>query len=271
MVLGMVDDDHRIRTSLLLATPFAAPVRFLAETGSTMDEAKSLVAAGALPGTVIVTDRQTAGRGRLPGRSWLDEPGQSLLATLILDANTASLPALPLRVGLALARACEDLAEEDGWSTRVELKWPNDLLVASRKLGGILCEATSTGLFIGFGLNVGQRGFPPGLAATATSLALARATGRHGGDLAGPPPDRFRLLELCLGRISEVLVDEGWREAVETRLWRLREEVEVRSASPGAGVARRQRILGLDPIGGLLVEDGSGRTETLLSAELSLR
>ncbi len=105
------------------------------ETGSTNADVSAMAREGAGEGTVLVADHQTAGRGRA-GRTWTAPPGASLLCTILLrpPASMASLVTTALAV--SAAAAVEEVA---GFSPG--LKWPNDLLVGSKKLAGILAEA----------------------------------------------------------------------------------------------------------------------------------
>jgi BirA family biotin operon repressor/biotin-[acetyl-CoA-carboxylase] ligase len=266
--------------ALKISNPFGSPSWFVAETTSTMEDARRLAQGGAAPGTVVMADRQSAGRGRIVGRRWVDEQGMSLLATLILEPQLAALPGFTLRIGLGLARACENFADElargpahQGQPFQVMLKWPNDLIAGGKKLGGVICEAETLGLFVGFGINVGQREFPPELSDEATSIALASdAPSSDIGE--GPRTDdqsgRLRLLELCLEGIVRVVGEEGWREAVEARLWRRGEEIAVVQGRPGDGQPFQGRLLGIDAKGCLLIEK-EGKRRVFDSAELELR
>ena len=141
-----------------------------ASVGSTNDEAWAAFAAGAPDGTVVVADAQTAGRGRL-GRAWHTAPGKSLALSVLLreGCEPAALGLLPLAAGLAAAEALAALG------ARPALKWPNDVLLAGRKVAGVLCETRRGGAVAGVGMNLGQAAadFPPEIAATATSLTLA--------------------------------------------------------------------------------------------------
>lgn len=110
-------------------------------------------AAGAASGTVLISDEQTAGRGRR-GRSWMSSPEHSLTFSLLWKfAGKPQLGGLSLAVGVAIARALEDLG-----GAGIGLKWPNDVWLFGRKLGGVLIEvlfdATHTGAVIGIGLNL---------------------------------------------------------------------------------------------------------------------
>ncbi len=91
-------------------------------------------------GTVVVTDHQTAGRGRLD-RPWEAPPGTALLASFVVGFN----PLASIAAGVGAAEACGPL---------VRLKWPNDLLVEGRKLGGILAEAHGDRIIVGIGINL---------------------------------------------------------------------------------------------------------------------
>lgn len=157
--------------------------------GSTNDRARDLAEAGAIAGTVVLADAQTAGRGRR-GRRWHSPPGKALMFSIVLrpDPSDALAPgAAPLRVGLVTADAIERVT-----GLRVSLKWPNDLLVDGRKVGGILCEGAlavdGTGFVIaGIGVNVAQRAedWPDEIRRRATSLELAARRPVVRAELAG--------------------------------------------------------------------------------------
>lgn len=103
---------------------------------STMDEAHALAAGGAVAGTLVLAERQTAGRGRA-GKRWESDERAGIWATLIERPRDASgIDVLSLRVGLKLARVLDRWVEQP-----VQLKWPNDLFVAGLKLAGVLIEA----------------------------------------------------------------------------------------------------------------------------------
>src|SRR6266571_151982 len=92
---------------------------------------------GAPAWTLVAAGHQTAGRGRL-GRTWSSEPGGSLLFSLVLrpDMQPEDVGLLTLAAGVAMAAACKDEA-----ALEVRCKWPNDLLLGDRKVGGILSES----------------------------------------------------------------------------------------------------------------------------------
>lgn len=143
-----------------------APVRFDEVTGSTQRTALELAEAGAPEWTLVAAGHQTEGRGRL-GRTWLDEPGRALLLSLVLrpelEPDRGGL--LPLLAGSSMARACEAVA-----GIPVSCKWPNDLMIDDRKVGGLLAESMLEGesftfVVLGVGVNLGAAPGVPGAAA----------------------------------------------------------------------------------------------------------
>jgi BirA family biotin operon repressor/biotin-[acetyl-CoA-carboxylase] ligase len=129
-------------------------VQLFETTPSTLDVAHRLGNEGAPAGTVVIADQQLAGRGR-SGSKWHSPAGTGLwIALLERPADTSGLEVLSLRTGLRLARVLDIFAAEP-----VRLKWPNDLYVEERKLGGILIEARWRDqklewVAIGVGINV---------------------------------------------------------------------------------------------------------------------
>jgi BirA family biotin operon repressor/biotin-[acetyl-CoA-carboxylase] ligase len=139
--------------------------------------------------TVLVTDHQTAGRGRL-GRKWDAPPGASLLVSVLVRPSPAAAQRLhgaTQAVGLSAQAACVDVA-----GFRPDLKWPNDLLVGARKLAGVLAEAAPDAVVIGMGLNVAWPPEPTDLAISASSVA-------------GRPIGRDDLLAAYLGHLGRRL------------------------------------------------------------------
>lgn len=123
----------------------------------------------------VLAHEQTAGRGR-SGRSWQAAPGASLCLSLGMSMAGHQLPFLPLCVGVAVAQVLETL------NLPVRLKWPNDLLIANQKLGGVLCESFHTDggpvTVMGVGLNLLPVNVPQALSGQgATSLAASLPVG----------------------------------------------------------------------------------------------
>lgn len=191
-------------------------LRRLESVTSTQDLLHQLAAEGAPAGTAIVAREQTTGRGSR-GRSWASPVGGLWLSVLCRPAGAPALEVLSLRVGLAVAEALERAVP----GIALQLKWPNDLLLAGRKVGGVLCEARWQGstpgwVAVGLGLNV-TNPVPADLAASAVALSavapdltpealaepLARAiaeTGERQGPLIVAELEAFRVRDALLGR-----------------------------------------------------------------------
>jgi BirA family transcriptional regulator, biotin operon repressor / biotin---[acetyl-CoA-carboxylase] ligase len=238
--------------SMASAAPWVRRVVCHAEIDSTNAEALRLAAAGADDGLVVVTDAQTAGRGRL-GRSWWSEPGTALLASWLLRPAfpLERWPLLTLVAGVAAARAATAAAGVD-----VRLKWPNDLIVGDRKTGGILTESDGRGaLVLGLGINVRQEDFPDEIRGTATSLVAA----------GGRAPVRAWLLAATLSAFGarmgdpDAVLDE-YRSMCTTLGKRVR--VERAGAAPIEGTASDVAA------SGALVVQIDGRTETVPAGDV---
>jgi BirA family biotin operon repressor/biotin-[acetyl-CoA-carboxylase] ligase len=156
-----------------------------ASIGSTSDRALELAAAGAPPFTVVLADEQTQGRGRR-GAMWHSPPEAGLWMSAVLPSEGVA-PWLPLVVGLAVAQAVEATTG----APEVGIKWPNDLIIGARKVGGILCESAAGGVGAGVGINlrVPQGGFPEALVPIATALEVEGAMSLSKSRLAGSISD----------------------------------------------------------------------------------
>lgn len=150
------------------------PVHHFGTLPSTNDLAKELGAQQALEGTLVIADVQTGGRGRL-GRVW-DSPEGGLYVSVLLRPvlPPTEMPQLTLTAAVAVVRA---LRRATGVTPGI--KWPNDLILDGKKLGGILTEMETESdqirhLVVGLGLNVNNSRFPAELEQSATSLARAR-------------------------------------------------------------------------------------------------
>lgn len=157
----MLSDDALVRA--LEHAGLSAPVRFDEVTRSTQATALEMAAEGAPEWTLVAAGHQTEGRGRM-GRGWVDEPGRSLMFSFVLrpELEPEAGGLLTLLAGAAMTRACLELSDQ-----RAACRWPNDLLVAGRKAGGILAESSVRGgrfehVVIGVGVNIGAPPDVPG-------------------------------------------------------------------------------------------------------------
>ncbi len=133
-------------------------------TESTNDDA-----ALGVHGDVYTADYQLSGRGRI-GHKWQSPSGVNLLMSAVLDVTdmaSEEVCTLPLVAGLSVAMAIRDII---GYNRDVKLKWPNDILIDSQKVAGILCERKSDKVIVGIGINVLKQDFPKEIALRATYL-----------------------------------------------------------------------------------------------------
>jgi BirA family biotin operon repressor/biotin-[acetyl-CoA-carboxylase] ligase len=215
----------------------------VAELPSTSDLLIRLAAAGEPEGLAVLAHRQTAGRGR-DGRAWVSPPGNLHLSVLLRPAVPArQAPLFALLGGVALAEALAGFCDDPA---ALRLKWPNDVLLADAKLGGMLCETATDAagriewLVYGFGANLAAA---PALGDRAT-IALPR------------PVAPERAAAALLRSLTA---------------WRARPAAEIiaawvaRGPAPGslltlrtASGESRGRYAGLGPDGALLLDDGTG-------------
>ncbi|MBD5518863.1 MAG: biotin--[acetyl-CoA-carboxylase] ligase [Lachnospiraceae bacterium] len=245
-------------------------LHFFESTGSTNPDAKRFAEEGAPHGTIVVADRQTAGRGRR-GRSWESPAGKSIYFTIVVrpefEPDKASM--ITLVVALAVAEA---VREETGLSTGI--KWPNDVVVNGKKICGILTEMSMTPemneiqfLVAGVGVNVNQdseEDFTPELRGRATSLKMEN----------GRQIDRAALLARILRHFEEdydlfekTLDLSGLQERYEALL--LGKDNRVRVLDPAGeytGISR-----GINGMGELIVEKEDGETVLVYAGEVSVR
>ncbi len=212
-------------------------------TDSTNARARELIRCGAPHGTLVTAAEQTAGRGR-QGRSWSAPAGQALLLSLILRA-----PVSPL-TGLAAALAVAEIAGQ-----QAQIKWPNDVVIGTRKLAGILIEARphEPWAILGIGINAAVQldELPAELRDGAATLGLA-----------------VRELEPLLERL--LLALERWLAAGGETIVAAHRE---RDALAGAAIVwqgERWRADGIEPDGRLRVTGDSGRSTLIAAGEVHL-
>lgn len=241
-------------TEHLGAGLFARSVHAYASVASTMDIAEELAAGGLPEGTLVWAARQARGRGRF-GRAW-ESPEGGIYLSLILQPTRAraEVPQLSLVAGLSVAEAIHDLT---GLFPRI--RWPNDLLLEVRKVGGILVEMASTAAIVGIGINVTTD--PCRLPPNATSLAACTAAAC----------DPYRLTGALCQRL------QAWYDA-----WTVRGFAPLREAlrpwlaflgsvvrlTTGDSVVEGQAV-DLDEVGRLLVRLDAGVVRAFAMAEVT--
>ncbi len=235
------------------------------EISSTQDIAKALAAQGADEGVVVVAERQTQGRGRM-GRNWFSLPG-SICLSLILRPELKPLEALkfPLIAGVGAAQAINKLT-----GLRPELKWPNDLILGGKKVGGILAELSAETdrviyIVLGIGINVNtpRNLFPEEIEAIATSLK----------EECGKEVSRVKLVQAILVELESLYeelkfvgfepIRQKWKSLSNTigfwvRVSNAKEEIEGEA-------------IDIDQEGALILRKASGSLQRIIAGEVTLR
>ena len=250
-----------------LGARLGRPFRFLEEVGSTNTEALAWAVDGAPHGALVVTDHQTAGRGRW-SRPWVSAPGALLQFSLVLRPKLQ-----PDEFGLlttALGVACAE-AIEAACGASPTIKWPNDVRIRGKKVAGILVESHLAGgdfeaAIAGTGINVGWREdeIPVEMRETATSL------GAEGG---GPVPSRAELLGTILRALEPYL--DRLPDGREQLLARAAERSDVLGSDVTVRFSDGRRLHGraeaLSDQGGLLVRQPQGTTVVTVGEVEQLR
>jgi len=244
---------------------FSSHIHYYRSIHSTNAVAKDLAGRGAPEGTLVVTEEQTAGRGRR-GKSWVSPAGANLLFTVLLRPAMEGDRVFVLTMVLALAgvQALKKVA-----SVKTMIKWPNDLYVGTRKLAGVLTEFAVRGkqvdwAVLGMGMNVGwhpespeQGGVP------ATSLLKEKGQRISRNELLGEILSKF---------------DGLYREVAVGNMKALYEEWNRNCLVLGKAVvvaSEKERIEGkalrIDDCGALILEDAQGNQRRILTGDVSLR
>jgi BirA family biotin operon repressor/biotin-[acetyl-CoA-carboxylase] ligase len=240
--------------------PFGTPFHFFASVSSTNDIADRLALDGAPEGLTVVAEAQTAGRGRL-GRVWFSPPGAGLYASVVLRPSaTPSASLCTLVAGVALAEALRAVT-----GVEVLIKWPNDLVIGSRKLCGILAEGFASHgsiqhVVVGFGINLRSAAYPPDVAERATSIEAEL----------GRPIERGIILAAALEALATRFADlRALRFDAILNRWRSLAPSSVGSTVEwrGSGGLRRGTTGGIDGEGALLVRVG-GDIERIVAGEV---
>jgi BirA family biotin operon repressor/biotin-[acetyl-CoA-carboxylase] ligase len=244
---------------------FSSHIHYQASIDSTNALAKALAGQGAPEGTLVITEAQTAGRGRR-GKAWVSPAGANLLFSVLLRPLMEGDRVFVFTMVLALAglRAVLQVC-----GVKAMIKWPNDLYVGTRKLAGILTEFAMKGknvdwAVLGMGINVGWRpDVPEGAGVPATSLL----------EETGERVSRNELLIEIL-KVFESL----YGEVVAGNMKALFEEWNQNCLVLGKAVvlaSEKERIEGkalrIDDCGALIIEDAQGNHRRILTGDVSLR
>lgn len=237
-------------------------VVYLVRTASTNQVAKDLARKRAPEGTIVLSEEQSSGKGRL-GRTWTSPPGASILLSIILRPPVSVLPSLTMMASLAAARAVEKAT-----GLKARIKWPNDVLIGGKKAGGILIEGELAGerlrlAVVGIGLNVNlDVRTVPEIPDTATSISL---------ELRREFPRQVLLLALLEELEAAYLalkvgapIRQEWRARLETLDRWVRVTTSVGSVEEG-------RAEDVDDLGRLLLRRADGSQVALSEGDVSLK
>jgi BirA family biotin operon repressor/biotin-[acetyl-CoA-carboxylase] ligase len=246
-------------TKGLKTTRIGQNVRYFASLPSTMDAARREIKQGSKEGTVIIAGEQTGGRGRLK-RAWFSPRGNIALS-IILYPDIASLPYLVMIASLAAAQSIESVT-----GVKTQLKWPNDILIDGKKVGGILIENEVKGdkvssSIIGIGINVALN------VADYTEIADTAASLKTG---AAKEDLRLAIIRSLLSEFERMYLKlpegkaifEAWRD----RLVMLGKKVRATSGSRGIeGIAED-----VDVSGALVIRETDGTLTRVVAGDVTL-
>jgi BirA family transcriptional regulator, biotin operon repressor / biotin---[acetyl-CoA-carboxylase] ligase len=251
--------------SRLAASTVARQLYLFGEVSSTNAALKQLAVSGAAEGTVVLAETQKAGRGRM-GQPWFSPAGVNLYASVLFRGSLtpAQAPVFSLIAGLALADAVKDLGAQPG------IKWPNDVLVDGRKVGGSLAECSVRDgkvdyliLGVGANLNVESDALRAALGSAAdAATSLCVATGRT-VDRNAFAATYLNALEIWTWRFrakGPAAILAGWRD----RDILTGRRVEIR----GHGIPVIGRVAGLDEQGHLVVRGSLGERRVVSTEEI---
>lgn len=251
----------------LTAESVGRQIYLFGEVESTNAVLRGLAREGAVDGTVVLADAQTSGRGRL-GRSWFSPPGVNVYASALFRPRfrPAEAARFSFIASLSLADAVKDLGLGPA------IKWPNDVLVGRKKVGGSLVESATRGtdiefLILGVGVNVNvdvaalhRELGPAGTGATSLCAVL------------GHEVDRNALAASYLNHL------DGWAHRYFTEgpaailgAWRERDILTGRRVQArGEGLSFEGRAIGVDLDGRLVIEDSLGQRHLVLNEEIRI-
>ncbi|MEW4370271.1 biotin--[acetyl-CoA-carboxylase] ligase [Paenibacillus kandeliae] len=256
-------DEVSLRLQLSKRTSWGQPLHLLDTIGSTQDVARELAEQGAIEGTLVIAEEQTAGRGR-QGRRFHSPPGRGVWMTVVMRPQQPLqyTSQLTLLAAVAICRALRNVSGLD-----IGIKWPNDLLIDGRKVCGILVESAAEDGYVryalaGFGIdvNLAPEDLPEDVRPVATSLRIQR----------GEPVDRTEVVTAIMSELEslyELYNREGFAHIAalwEALAFAIGSPVTVKTLQGSLqGIAR-----GLGPNGELLLEHADGQILPVYSGEV---
>jgi BirA family biotin operon repressor/biotin-[acetyl-CoA-carboxylase] ligase len=237
------------------------------QVGSTNQVARDLILEGAKPFSLVLADKQTAGRGRLE-RNWVTRKGKALALSWILYPEPGRLQpeTLGLVNGLGPVAVAEVLREEYG--LLAEIKWPNDVLLDGKKAAGVLVDVNWDGcqiddVVLGIGINVSEGSAPPDDQVRFPAVSIA--------EIAGKEIDRLDLLYQVMesllkwySRLAEPALIQTWNS------WLAYRDKVVELVSDRGNIEQGDLVrIGSD--GSLILRGVAGEEREFYSGEIQLR
>ena len=256
-------DEKHIREHLHTSW-LAQDIVYLPETDSSNIQVKLLGENGATNGTVVVTDKQTAGRGRR-GRSWISPSGNCYFSMLLYpDVRVDRASMITLIAAMAVAKAVRETE-----NVETMIKWPNDVVVNGKKICGILTESSTDLEYIqyvvvGIGINCNQKEFDEEIRSMATSISLET------GEEVNRPELLAKFFE-CFEEYYDIFMEtedlSRLSDTYNELLINRGREVKIIERND----ERVMKALGINDMGGLVVENDAGERESIISGEVSVR
>lgn len=229
----------------------------LESVDSTNSEAKRIFLSGGDDELLVIADEQTAGRGRM-GRSFYSPKSTGLYMSYMFCPEKISGDTVLLTVAAAVAVS---KAIEKNTGTVCGIKWVNDIMLGNKKVAGILCESAKradgkTGIIVGVGINLSTECFPEEIKDTAVSLGLKTECGQLAADMVS----EFK-------KIVSRLPDRDFLSYYRERSTVIGKDIVYIIQNE----KRYGKAIGIDDLGGLIVENADGGTVTLNSGEITVR
>jgi BirA family transcriptional regulator, biotin operon repressor / biotin---[acetyl-CoA-carboxylase] ligase len=238
-------------------------IQVFQQTNSTNDVVEKLARDGVAEGVVVFAESQTKGRGRL-GRKWISPPEEGLWFSVLLRPKLppASVTQLTIAAATAVARAIQAQS-----SLAPQIKWPNDILINSRKVAGILTELSAEldqvrYVVIGIGVDVNVKEFPPELDGIATSLSMEAGRRFLRGEIAAAILAELDADYARIKRGEFAALAEEWEQHCITLGRRVQIHIGDRTVSG--------RAESLDNDGALLLRTDHGHLERIVGGDVTL-
>ena len=227
----------------------------LESVSSTMDAARELIPQKPEDGTAVYADYQEQGRGRVQGRRWVGQKGESLLVTFLFKTESITFPisSFPLYAGYVTAECLKKL-----YGIKCQVKWPNDVLVNGAKISGIYCECIDSYISCGIGINLLQEQFDPSYRRKACSVKM----------LTGESPDREQLLKEMIEQFILNLKNIEWIKDFQNILYKNGEILTVLDGLADSGTIVKGTLIGIGSYGQMLLKQSDGTVKEIFTGEI---